>query len=63
KNSTLMNIIFYLALLFIILKSLSSLFIDIEIMSNFKIAIHILLVALYVLVGYLYYKRYMKREK
>ncbi len=61
KNSILVNVIFYLALIFVVIKTLSSLFVNIEVISNFKIIIYILLVSVYLLLGYMYYKKYIKK--
>lgn len=63
KNSLFMNIVFYLVLALLVLKSFSNLYLNIESLSNLKIVVYILLISVYILIGFVYYKRYIGKDK
>lgn len=63
KNSALMNILFYLVLALLVLKSFSNLFSNIGNLTNFKIVVYILLMSVYILLGFVYYRKYIKKDK
>ncbi len=61
KNSIIVNMLFYTGLLFFVVKTISTIFNNMGNISNFQIIIYILLTAIYVLIGYVYYKKYIQK--
>lgn len=62
NRNLLVNIIFYLVLSLVIIKTFSTLVLNLADLSNFKIIVYILLISVYILLGYMYYKRNIKKN-
>lgn len=62
KKNLLVNIIFYLVLSLVIIKTFSTLVLNLADLSNFKIIVYILLISVYILLGYMYFKRNIKKN-
>ncbi len=62
KKNLVVNIIFYLVLFIVIIKTFSTLLLNFGDLSNFKIIVYILLISVYILLGYMYYRRNIKKN-
>lgn len=62
KNNLLVNIIFYIMLIFLVVRGLISLLPNLNNLPVYKIIVYILLISIYILLGYMYYIRNIKKK-